>query len=150
MSRILDLILGVPVSERRVREEAERFIAVRGVSTVRAIMNDNLQHMTGKSGAPLQAQGLFLVIASFALERGWPLALPSLLLLVVSALVVMMNLRTVFIGLKSGDSDAEREAENVVETSMVAAARGARFNLCLYATFLSVVLIGVGAVMVGR
>lgn len=145
---VLDLILGVPVSRRRVREEVERFVKVRGADRTRTVMNENLQHMTGKSGALLQAQGLFIAIATYALGEGWPLALPALLLLTVSALAVMTNLRTVFIGLEPGESDAERaEIENVVQTSIVAASRGARFNLCLFATFLSVVLIGAGAVM---
>jgi hypothetical protein len=148
---LLDLILGVPVSERRVREEVERFVKVRGTDRTRAVMHENLAHMTGKSGALLQAQGLFMVIATYALGEGWPLALPAMLLLIVSALAVMTNLRTVFIGLGSGETDAERaEIENIVQTSLVASSRGARFNLCLYATFLSVVLIGIGAVMVGR
>src|SRR6185312_11685467 len=113
---ILELILGVPVSERRVREEVERFVKVRGADRTRAIMNENLQHMTGKSGALLQAQGLFIAIATYALGQGWPLALVAILLLIVSALVVMTNLRTVFIGLRPGETDAERaEVENVVQ-----------------------------------
>jgi hypothetical protein len=146
--RLLDIVLGVPVSRSRVREESERFIKARGAGAVRAIINDNLAHMTGKSGALLQAQGLFLVIATFALEKDWPLALPAMLLLIVSALTVMTNLRTVFIGLKPGEADVERaEVENVVQTAAVASSRGARFNICLYLTFLSVILIGIGAVM---
>ena len=149
--RLLDIVLGVPVSRKRVREESERFIAARGAGPTRETINDNLAHLTGKSGALLQAQGLFLVIATFALERGWPLALPAMLLLIVSALAVMTNLRTVFIGLAGGEADVGRaEIENVVQTAQVASSRGARFNVCLYLTFLSVVLIGVGAVMVGR
>jgi len=149
--RLLDIVLGVPVSRKRVREESERFIAARGAGPVRATINDNLAHLTGKSGALLQAQGLFIVIATFALEKDWPLALPAMLLLIVAALVVMTNLRTVFIGLDPAETDVGRaEAQNVVETAQVASSRGARFNICLYLTFLSVVLIGIGAVMARR
>lgn len=148
MRRWIDAVLGVPVSRRRVREECERFIQARGAGTVRATINDNLSHMTGKSGALLQAQGLFIVIATYALDQHWPLALAAMLLLIVSALAVMTNLRTVFIGLRPDETGFERaETENVVRTALVASARGARFNICLYLTFLSVVLIGIGAVM---
>lgn len=151
MRRILDIVLGVPVSSRRVREEAERFVAARGPDAVRAVINDNLSHMTGKSGALLQAQGIFIVIATYALDKGWRLALGAMVLLVVSALVVMTNLRSVFIGLAPGESDPRRaEIENVVRTSRVLSSRGARFNVCLYMTFLAVALIGVGAVLADR
>lgn len=146
--RILDLILGVPVSKRRVRAEVETFLQARDVHAMRIGINENLSHMTGKSGALLQAQGLFMVIASYALEKGWPLALAAMLLLIVSALAVMTNLRTVFIGLEPSDMETGRaEIENVVRTARLASWRGALFNICLYLTFLSVVLIGAGAVM---
>ena len=149
--RLAERFFGVPLSRKRVREECERFVAARGAGPVRTIINENLAHLTGKSGALLQAQGLFIVIATFALEKDWPLALPAMLLLIVSALTVMTNLRTVFIGLEPGETDVGRaEMENVVQTAIVASSRGARFNICLYLTFLSVVLIGIGAVMVGR
>jgi hypothetical protein len=151
MSKSLDFLLGVPVSRARVRAEVETFVRFRDVDAMRTILNENLEHLTGKSGALLQAQGIFVVFATYALERGWPrfLALSSLLLLIVAALGVMTNLRSVFIGLDpSLAGDGRAEIENVVRTAEIAGQRGALFNIALYLTFLSVLLLGVAAVVV--
>jgi hypothetical protein len=149
MRRLLEILLGVPVTKERVRSEVETFAKARDVHAMRAVMNENLAHLTGKSGALLQAQGIFVVVATYALDQGWPryLALSSVLLLIVSALAVMTNLRSVFIGL---DANAERERaeiENLVRTAEIAAWRGALFNLALYLTFVSILLLGIGAVV---
>jgi hypothetical protein len=146
----MDIVLGVPVSRRRVRAEVETFVRARGVHAVRATLNENLSHITGKSGALLQAQGIFIVVATYALDQGWSryLALSSLLLLIVSALAVMTNLRTVFIGLNADEADDTRaEIESAVRTAEVSSRRGALFNIALYLTFLSVLLLGIGAIL---
>jgi hypothetical protein len=137
------------VSRRRVRAEVENFVRVRDVHAMRATLNENLSHLTGKSGALLQAQGIFIVVATYALDQGWPraLALSSLLLLIVSALAVMTNLRSVFIGLDPAETDAHAEIENVMRTAEIVGWRGGLFNIALYLTFLSVLLLGIGAIV---
>lgn len=150
MRKSLDILLGVPVSEARIRAEAETFVQARDVHAVRTMLNEQIAHMTGKSGALLQAQGIFVVVATYALDKGWPrsLALSSMLLLIVAALAVMTNLRTVFIGIDAERHAGERaEFENVVRTAQLTARRGVLFNIALYLTFLSVLLLGVGAVV---
>jgi hypothetical protein len=148
--KLTDIVLGVPVFRARVRAEVETFVRARDVHSVRATVNENLSHITGKSGALLQAQGIFIVVATYALDQGWSgyLALGSLLLLIVSALAVMTNLRTVFIGLNPTETDDGRaEIENAIRTAEVASRRGALFNIALYLTFLSVLLLGIGAIL---
>ncbi len=150
MRRMFEILLGVPVTKHQVHAEVENFAKARDVHAMRAVLNDNLAHLTGKSGALLQAQGIFVVVATYALEQGWPayLALSSMLLLIVSALALMTNLRTVFIGLDPQADDTYRaELDNLVRTAELASWRGAVFNVALYMTFLSILLLGVGAVV---
>ena len=147
---MLDILLGVPVSDARIRAEAEVFVRARDVHSVRAMLNEQIAHMTGKSGALLQAQGIFVVVAIYALDKGWPtwVALSSMLLLIVAALAVMTNLRTVFIGVDLDKHPGEQaEFENIVRTAQLTGRRGVLFNLALYLTFLSVLLLGIGAVV---
>ena len=153
MHKFMDFVFGVPVSRARLRAEVETFVRVRDVHTMRSILNEGLSHLTGKSGALLQAQGIFIVVATYALDQGWQryLALSSLLLLIVAALAVMTNLRSVFIGLDPNQIDAGRaEIENAVRTAEIGARRGALFNIALYLTFLSVLLLGVAAIVFER
>lgn len=150
MRNLIDLVLGVPASEERIRAEAEIFVRARDVHSVRAMLNEQIAHMTGKSGALLQAQGIFVVVAIYALDKGWPtwVALSSMLLLIVAALAVMTNLRTVFIGIAADKHAGEQaEFENIVRTAQLTGRRGILFNLALYLTFLSVLLLGIGAVV---
>lgn len=150
MRRVLEILFGVPVSKPRVRAEVERFAQARDVHAMRAVMNDNLAHLTGKSGALLQAQGIFVVVATYALDKGWPryVTLSAVLLLIAAALAVMTNLRSIFIGLNPGEGDNERaELENLIRTAEIASWRGALFNLALYLTFVSVLLLGIAAIV---
>ena len=149
MPNLFASLIGVPASKARVRAEVETFAKARDVHAMRAVMNENLAHLTGKSGALLQAQGIFVVVATYALDKGWPswVALSSMLLLIIAALAVMTNLRTVFIGIDPNETGERAEFENVVRTAELTARRGVLFNVALYLTFLSVLLLGIGAVM---
>ncbi|HEY1637736.1 MAG TPA: hypothetical protein VGF62_04370 [Rhizomicrobium sp.] len=150
MPNLFASLIGVPFTRQRLRAEAELFVRARDVHAVRAMLNEQIWHMTGKSGALLQAQGIFVVVATYALDKGWPawVALSSMLLLIVAALALMTNLRTVFIGIDPNESVGERaEFENVVRTAQLTGRRGVLFNLALYLTFLSVLLLGIGAVV---
>ena len=123
---------------------------IRDAPTMRTIVNENLSHITSKSGALLQAQGIFIAVATYLLSQGWPrvLALISIFLLTIAALAVMTNLRTVFIGRSAHIEDDEAaEIEIVVQTSLLAARRGIFFNVALYLTFLAIPLLAVGAAL---
>jgi hypothetical protein len=148
MRNLIETLLGVPATEARRRAEAEIFVRARDVHSVRSMLNEQIWHITAKSGALLQAQGIFVVVATYALDKGWPawVALSSMLLLIVAALALMTNLRTVFIGIDPNEPASERaEFENIVRTAALTGRRGVVFNLALYLTFLSVLLLGVGA-----
>jgi hypothetical protein len=150
MANFLASLIGVPATEAQVRAEVAIFVRTRDVHMMREVMNDNLAHMTGKSGALLQAQGIFIAVATYLLSQGWPhiAALISVFLLTIAALAVLTNLRTVFIGRdpRIGDDEAA-EIEIVVQTSLLAARRGIVFNVALYLTFLSILLLGLAALI---
>jgi hypothetical protein len=150
MPGLLASLMGVPATEAQVRGEVAKFVKTRDVHTMRDVMNDNLAHMTSKSGALLQAQGIFIAVATYLLSQGWPryLSLISIFLLTIAALALLANLRTVFIGRDPGIEDDElAEVEIVVQTSLLAARRGIFFNIALYLTFLSILLLGFGAAL---
>ena len=150
MPGIIASLIGVPATEAQVRAEVAKFVRTRDVHMMREVMSDNLTHMTSKSGALLQAQGIFIAVATYLLSQGWPryLALVSILLLTAAALALMTNLRTVFIGRDPDIADDEAaEIEIVVQTSLLAARRGIFFNVALYLTFLSILLLGAGAAL---
>jgi len=148
MRRLATAILGLPVGEREVRAQVKAFVRLRDVHAVRAVMSENLAHITSKSGALLQAQGLFVVVAAFLLTRGWTrtLALTAIVLLMLSALAILTNLRTVLISDPRPRSDGkDTEIEIVVRTALLASRRGAVFNIALYVTFMSVLLLAAAA-----
>lgn len=150
MAGLLSSLMGVPATEAQIRAEVARFRRTRDIHVMRGVMSENLAHMTSKSGALLQAQGIFIAVATYLLSQGWPrvLALVSIFLLTIAALAVMTNLRTVFIGRAPHiDNDEEAEVEIVVQTSLLAARRGIFFNVALYLTFLSILLLAVGAAL---
>jgi hypothetical protein len=150
MSNFFASMIGVPATEAQVRSEVAKFVKTRDVHMMREVMSDNLAHMTSKSGALLQAQGIFIAVATYLLSQGWPraVALVSIFLLTIAALAVMTNLRTVFIGRDPHiEDDAAAEIEIVVQTSLLAARRGIFFNIALYLTFLSILLLAVGAAL---
>lgn len=150
MPGIIASLMGVPATEAQIRAEVARFQRTRDIHVMRGVMSENLAHMTSKSGALLQAQGIFIAVATYLLSQGWPrvLALVSIFLLTIAALAVMTNLRTVFIGRAPHiENDEDAEVEIVVQTSLLAARRGIFFNIALYLTFLSILLLAVGAAL---
>jgi hypothetical protein len=148
MRSLATAIFGLPLTEREVRAQVKAFIRLRDVHAVRAVMNENLAHITSKSGALLQAQGLFVVVATFLLTRGWTrtLTLAAIVLLTISALAILTNLRTVLINPPAPRKDnRDTEIEIVVQTARLASRRGAVFNLALYLTFLAILCLGIAA-----
>jgi hypothetical protein len=152
MASLFEQIIGIPVSRERQKEEIRQYLRFRPAETMRVVMSENLSHITQKSGALLAAQAIFIVVDTFGLEHGWPpLAVSiSTFLLVLSALIVMTNLRTTYLASPSHIADpAELELESIARTARLAGMRGARFNIALYLTFLSIILLGFGAVESG-
>ena len=148
MASVFERLLGVPLTHARRREEIENHLRFRDPSDMRATMSENLSHITQKSGALLAAQAIFIVVDTYGIDHGWPRSamVISILTQLLAALLVMLNLRTVYLQApRTIDDPAELEKESVVQIATLAGVRGARFNLALYLTFLSVVLMGFGA-----
>jgi hypothetical protein len=148
MASVFERLLGVPVTHARRREEIESHLRFRDPSDMRATMSENLSHITQKSGALLAAQAIFIVVDTYGIDHGWPRSamLVSILTQILAALLVMLNLRTVYMeAARTIDDPAELEKESLVQIANLAGMRGARFNVALYLTFLSVLLMGFGA-----
>lgn len=147
MASLFERLLGVPFTHARRREEIESHLRFRNPSDMRATMSENLSHITQKSGALLAAQAIFIVVDTYGIDHGWPRSatVVSILTQILAALLVMLNLRTVYLEApRTIDDPAELEKE-VVQIATLAGVRGARFNVALYLTFLSVLLMGFGA-----
>jgi len=110
----------------------------------------NASHNTEKSGALLGAQGIFVVVDIFAMDHGWTKAaiLPALLLLLVGALVVMTNLRGTLAVYRPAASPAPGGHARAVFGLVLS--RTLRFNIALYLTFLSIILLGMAALVPAR
>lgn len=149
MASAFDRLFVLPFSEAEVRAAIESHLRFRSADTIRATLNENNSHITQKSGALLAAQAIFLVVDTYGLDHGWPhiAVLISIVALILSALILMINLRTVYMEAAEDIADpVELERAALVQIGRLAGMRGARFNIALYLTFLSVILMGFGAV----
>ena len=146
---LLERAIGVPLSRARRKQEIEDHLKYRDAQSYRAIVSENVSHLTQKSGALLAAQAIFLVFQSYGIDHGWSriMVLVSMLMLMFAAMLVMSNLRSVWLP-SSRPSDGEGVAEHIaiIQLSDLTSMRGARFNVALYLTFLSVALMAIAAV----
>ena len=146
---LLERAIGLPLSRARRRKEIEDHLKYRDARSYRAIVSENVSHLTQKSGALLAAQAIFLVFQSYGIDHGWSrsVVLISMLMLMFAAMLVMSNLRSVWLP-SSSSSDGEGAAEHIaiLQLSDLTSMRGARFNVALYLTFLSVILMAIAAV----
>lgn len=149
MPSMLDRLFVLPFSDARLREAIENHLRFRSTNEIRQTLSENNSHITQKSGALLAAQAIFLVVDTYGLDHGWPrfAVLVSVVALIFSALILMVNLRTVYMEATPETAEpAELERASLMQIGKLAGTRGARFNAALYMTFLSVILLGVGAI----
>jgi hypothetical protein len=145
VQRFLASLLGAPPDPQRA------FAAVmgeRGHAAAIDFLFQGIVHNTAKSGALLAAQGMFAVVGTYAMEHGWPVALilPAMILLLSGALLAMTILRSTMGSYQPGaDQDAV-----VAQMLALVAARMIRFNLALYMTFVSVILLLVATIIQAR
>lgn len=145
---LLSKLLGIPMTARERDAVFAEIARGRSPENVLAFFRDGAQHNTAKSGALLGAQGIFVVVDIFALDHGWPqsLVLAAALAMLAGALLVMANLRgTLMPYLKAASSGAGPAPASERATYELVLARSLRFNLALYLTFLSVVLLAICA-----
>jgi hypothetical protein len=131
-----------------LRVEIEAALRIRDPQQVRAELSENLSHLTQKAGALLAAQAIFIVVDTWGMEHNWPhgAVLVSIVSLIVAALAVLTLLRSVYLPSPRVEDVETFMLEDIIATSKVLSSRAARFNIALYLTFLSVVLLGFGAV----
>lgn len=141
-------LAGGPISSARMSEELARHLRFRDPSTVRSEVVDYLSHLTQKSGALLAAQAIFIVVETYGIDHGWPkfVVMVSVLALVVAVLIVLTNLRSVYFSPVACDNPTEFEMQSLTLATAVLTSRSARFNVALYLTFFSVILLGIGAI----
>jgi hypothetical protein len=138
-----DTIFGIPTGKQD-RERAYRNVVgdMKPADAFARILG-GMQHNTDKAGALLAAQGIFAVACTFAIDHGWPrlLALSAILLLLAGALLAMSILRSTAAPFHAGsEADVPRIAFRLLISRMI------RFNLALYMTFVSILLLGIAAV----
>lgn len=148
MTTLLEKLLGAPFTAAEQREAVDAHIRLRGPAALHNALVDNISHVTQKSGALLSAQAIFLVVDTYGGDHGWPResVVVSIVTMVFAALLVMINLRTVYLGNIEGiDDPVEMERASLLQLGRLSSSRGIRFNVALYLTFLSVILLGFGA-----
>src|ERR1700733_2143300 len=142
---LLSRILGVPLSAEEHDAVYAAMCANRSKEAATELFRDGAQHNTAKSGALLGAQGIFVVVDIFALDHGWPkaLVLAAMLLMLAGSLLAMTNLRGTINPFRRAVADKPIDpARGSYDLVM---RRSLRFNVALYLTFLSVVLLAVAA-----
>jgi hypothetical protein len=140
LPEILTELAGRPVDTRGKDEMFGDAIGERTPEQAVEFILENLQHHTHKAGALLGAQGIFVVVATYALDHGVPraLALSAMLLLLVASLILMTVLKSSSSALR-GDRDSQ--AQRIFAVLM---GRVLRFNIALYMTFAAVALLALG------
>jgi hypothetical protein len=143
---LLSSILGVPVSAADRDLVFERMKQGRSPEEALNFFRDGAQHNTHKSGALLGAQGIFAVVDLFALDHGWPRApvFAAMFAMLLGALLVLTNLRGT-LGPYMRVPRAE-DMDPVRRTFELVRVRSVRFNIALYLTFLSIVLLAAAAI----
>jgi hypothetical protein len=144
MRALLFWMLGVPLTGETRARALRNVLGDRQGDQASEFMFQGIIHNTVKAGALLTAQGMFAVFATYALDHGWPKApvLPAILLLLTGALLAMTILRSTigsFREVSAPTKDPVHQMFDLVLSRMI------RFNLALYMTFLSVILLLVAA-----
>ncbi len=149
MASLIDRLYFLPFSDAKLRAEIEKTLQFRSADVVRETLSENISHITQKSGALLAAQAIFIVVDTYGIDHSWPRAalVVSVTALVLSALILLLNLRTVYLDVPEGHEKPEDiERASLWAQGKLTTLRTARFNLALYLTILSVVLMGFGAI----
>jgi hypothetical protein len=142
MLRWLWLLFGVPFGTESTTKVYVTMVGARTPEETFEFLRASASHNTEKSGALLGAQGIFVVVDIFAIDHGWPrtAVLASLLLMLAGSLLVMTNLRSTLGAYTAPErTDAARSIFNMILS------RSVRFNIALYLTFLSILLLAAAA-----
>ncbi len=138
-------ILGVPPSAAELDLTLTTLIGSQSPEEALRTMVEGMQHNTHKSGALLGAQGVFVVVDTFAIDHGWPrgLVLTALLIMLAGAMLVMTNLRNTAAPFRADGAHGRFNAARAAFSVLLY--RAARFNVALYLTFLSIALLAIAS-----
>jgi hypothetical protein len=144
--KLLSYLLGVPLGAEDRAAVFAQMTGDRSKESAIEFFRDGASHNTAKSGALLGAQGIFVVVDIFAIDHGWPknLVLAALLLMLAGSLLVMTNLRGTLQPYRSKTGGPQIDAVHAVFHLVLR--RSLRFNVALYLTFLSIVLLALAAI----
>jgi hypothetical protein len=146
MLKLLWRIFGVPFGAEDRASTLAEMTGNRSKENAIEFFRDGASHNTAKSGALLGAQGIFVVVDIFAIDHGWPrnLILASLLLMLAGSLLVMTNLRGTLRPYRGKASEPQIDPVRAVFNLVLR--RSLRFNVALYLTFLSIIVLALAAV----
>jgi hypothetical protein len=142
MHTLLEILLGAPLSAQTRNQALQTMIGDRSPHDAADALRWGAAHNTEKSGALHAALAIFVVVDTFLLEHGWARTptLISLFLLLTAALILMTNLRSTMRAWQQHDLAAtQAHIFNMI------ASRTIRFNIALYSTFLSIIMLALAA-----
>lgn len=143
LQRLLGWLLGIPSSPEEREFALHNVVGELSPPAAAERLRGAVQHNTEKAGALLAGQGIFAVADTFALDHGWP-QLPILIsfaCMIAGAFLVLSILRSTMrmYRHKTGTVDPVRLIFAMLISRMI------RFNVALYLTFLSILLLGIAA-----
>ena len=143
MSRILRRCLGIPASAEKRTHAIATLLTGRDPANAYEFMFTVMSHNTGKAGALLAAQGMFAVVGTYGMEHGWTkaLILPSMLLLMLGALLAMSILRSTMGAFSPSGKDPFEALFDITMHRVV------RLNLAMCMTFVSIVMLIAATIM---
>jgi len=141
-------LTGGAMSVDALRREIRAGLKFRTPEQMRGEIAGNLAHLTSKAAALLSAQAIFIVVETWGLEHGWPRipTMISVLALVVAVLLLLTLLRSVYMPYSASDDANEFEFDAIFVVGHLLTQRAVRFNIALFLTFGSVILLGFGAI----
>jgi len=146
LRRIAGFLLGTPGTAEERENAFRNIVGDLNPTAAAERLRGGVQHNTEKAGALLAAQGIFTVADTFALDHGWPRTpiLISLASLVAGTFLAMSILRSTMRMYRHGSAHADpvRLIFRMLESRMI------RFNLALYLTFLSILLLAGAALSI--
>ena len=146
MLHFINKVLRLPLGKSYRAQQFQRMAEGRRPEETLAFIMETVQHHTHKSGALLGAQGIFVVVATYALDHGWStgVALPAMLLLLIGSLLVMSTLISTG---RISHGDHTTQARSAFD---LLAGRVVRYNIALYSSFASILLLSTGALLLAR
>ena len=137
MQALLRRAFGIPATAEKRTQTINALLRSREPAAAYEFMFAVMSHNTGKAGALLAAQGMFAVVGTYGMEHGWTkaLVLPSMLLLMLSALLAMSILRST---MGAFSPSAKDPFDALFDLTMH---RVVRLKLAMYVTFVSIVML---------